>query len=119
MIFTCLLRERISRVFRRLSKLFLLPVRLLCAMLNQLTSAELTTLSPALKEQRLAELVDNARSANGSASQYIRARIHAFELRYEMTSGQLLERLRDSSQPETAEVAKWLFLIDTLERHGG
>ena len=88
-------------------------------MLHQLTSAELVTLPAALKERRLAELVHNARSANGSASQYLRARIHAFELRYEMTSEQLLERLRDNSQLETAEIAKWLFLIDTLERHGG
>jgi hypothetical protein len=39
------------------------------------------------------------------------ARIRTFESRYEMTSSQLLERLKSGEERETAEIAEWLFLL--------
>ena len=86
-------------------------------MLHQITSAALSQLGDAQKRDELSELVANARSANGSASAYLQGRIHAFEERYEMTSSELLRVVADGSQRETADIAKWLFLLNSSERH--
>jgi len=38
-------------------------------------------------------------------------KIRTFESRYEMSSDQLIERLRSGQVHETAEIAEWLFLL--------
>lgn len=88
-------------------------------MLHQLNTASLSFLGEEAKDEALDALVSHTRTANGSASEYLQNRVKTFELRYEMTSEELLEALADGRQRETAEVAEWLFLLDTLEAHGG
>lgn len=87
-------------------------------MLNQVTASALGHLSEQARLAELGALVENARTANGSASAYLEGRIRAFELQYEMTSADLLATLEAGQQRETAEIAEWLFLLDALEAHG-
>ncbi|NBC15769.1 MAG: hypothetical protein GVY18_00460 [Bacteroidetes bacterium] len=84
-------------------------------MLYQVQLNTLAHLDEEERKEALATLVEHTRTANGGATAYLRSRIKAFELRYEMTSDELLERLAEGTQKETAEIAEWLFLLDALE----
>lgn len=87
-------------------------------MLNHVNVSDLGLLSEQDRRAELGALVEHARTANGSADAYLRSRIHAFELRYEMTSEDLQIALREGRQEETAEVAEWLFLLNALGARG-
>ena len=86
-------------------------------MLYRVKSAELAQMSPAAKRRTMQELVSHSRSVNGSASAYLEERINQFEMRYEMTSAELQNRLRTQPEMETADIAQWLFFIDLLAKH--
>ncbi len=87
--------------------------------MRQLQSTYLAYLDYDSRARELEELVAEARTTNGSASVYLEARVEQFELRYEITSAELLERLSAGLQQETAEIAEWLFLLDALKTHAG
>jgi ribosomal protein S4 len=53
---------------------------------------------------------------NGSADySVLNARIRKLEMRYEMSSAQMRERLQDGSLKETAEIARWLLLLEARQ----
>ncbi len=84
----------------------------------QYDSRYLLSLSDEDKAQAWSDLARGAREVNGEALAYLRSRVRKFELRYEMTSEELLKALKEDRQRETAEIAEWLFLLSALERHG-
>ena len=87
--------------------------------MTQLHSTYLEHLDKGARLKELEHLVENARKANGTAAAYLVSRVKQFELRYEMDSDELLRRLSEGEQSETAEIAEWLFLLDALRSNGG
>ncbi len=87
--------------------------------MNQLQSTYLEHLDKDARLKELAGLVESAKKSNGTATAYLVNRIRQFELRYEMDSDELLKRLSNGDQAETAEIAEWLFVLDALRTHGG
>ena len=77
----------------------------------------LRALPAAERERALAELSANAAAPRNGQSDVLDARIHFFEQQYEMTSDELHQRLRSGQQTETADVAKWLFLLEARNGH--
>jgi len=72
------------------------------------------------KEDRLTalgSLADAAKASNGSGTAYLLTKIRGYELRYEMSSDEMLEALQAGRQKETAEIARWLFYLDALSAH--
>ena len=65
------------------------------------------------RDRTLSELVRGASSPRNGQAAMLHARIREFEVRFEMASAELHQRLRDGIETETAEIAKWLFLLDT------
>lgn len=88
-------------------------------MLNQVTSSALAALDEQTRLQELDSLIAHTKSANGSAGAYLRGRIAQFEERYAISSVELRAALRAGTQTETADVAEWLFLLETLKLHNG
>ena len=73
----------------------------------------LSEMSPEERAKTIAEIVKRGSRASNGQTVVLDQRIREFEMRYEMTSAELHQRLRDGSQRETADIAKWLFLLDT------
>ncbi len=70
------------------------------------------------REKTLSELVKGANLPRNGHPSRLDARIREFEVRFEMTSAELHERLRAGVLEETAEIAKWLFLLDARGEKG-
>ena len=83
--------------------------------MRELTADTLSHLDDKEKQAELAALVASARQANGHTTQQLKARVRQYELRYEMTTSELLKELAKGTQKETAEIADWLFWYDALE----
>jgi hypothetical protein len=66
----------------------------------------------------LAELVQSAKAKRNGQRAVMDARIREFEIRYEMSSADLHERLRSGALLETAEIARWLMLLAARENRG-
>ncbi len=64
------------------------------------------------REETLSELVKGAILPRNGETSRLDARIREFEVRFEMTSAELHEGLRTGDLKETAEIAKWLFLLE-------
>ena len=77
----------------------------------------LRALPAAERDRALAELAANAAAPRNGQSAVLDARIRFFEQQYEMTSAELHQRLRSGQQTETADVAKWLFLLEARNGH--
>lgn len=88
-------------------------------MLNLMSASALSVLDEQAQAEELGALVEHSKTANGSASAYLSGKIRTFEVRYEMSSGELHAALADGQQKETAEIAEWLFYLDALAAHGG
>jgi hypothetical protein len=71
-------------------------------------------MTPQQRDAVLARLMEEARAPSNGFPEAV-ARIRAFEDRYEMTSAELVVRLSDGRQKETAEVAQWLFWLSVLK----
>ena len=67
----------------------------------------------------LGEFVRSALAPRNGQASVLEARIREYEVRFEMTSAELHQGLRDGTQRETAEIAKWLFLLDARDDTGG
>jgi hypothetical protein len=80
----------------------------------QIRADVLAQLDPDERIKQLDALVQQARAADERSVAPIRDRVDAFERRYGMTSDELLARLADGTQKETAGIAEWLFLLDVL-----
>ena len=77
----------------------------------------LQAMSAADRARALAELAANTAAPRSGQSAVLDARIRFFEQQYEMTSDELHQRLRSGQQTETADVAKWLFLLEARNGH--
>ena len=78
--------------------------------------ADLGGMTTEERDQLLGQLVSEASGpANGQLA-LVAARVKVFERRYEMSSAELLERLRTGLQKETADVAQWLFWLQVQRR---
>lgn len=68
-----------------------------------------------IPEERGAEYSTAARELRAperSGLEALDARIREYELRYEISSEDLLEKLERGEMKETAEIARWLFLLE-------
>jgi hypothetical protein len=70
------------------------------------------------REETLQSFLRAASVPRNGQTSLLDARIREFEVRFEMTSAELHQRLRDGSQRETAEIAKWLFLLEARGEQG-
>lgn len=77
--------------------------------------SEIAAMTPAEQGAVLGKLVEEARNPSYETRAAFDARIRAFELRYEMSSEELKTKLGAGTVKETAEIAEWLFLLDTRE----
>lgn len=73
-------------------------------------------MTPQARDAALSRLVAEARGPANGHFAMAEARVRAFEQQYEMSSDELVERLRSGAQKETAEVAQWLFWCSVLGR---
>ena len=80
--------------------------------------ADLANMSRDDQERELAALTRAAARRDGQRA-VLDSRIRRFELRYEMSSSQLRGALRNGTLRETAEIAEWLFWIETREETVG
>lgn len=69
-------------------------------------------------DQILSDLVSSAKARRNGQRAILDARIRDFEIRYEMTSETLHERLRSGACHETAEIARWLMLLAARDNRG-
>jgi hypothetical protein len=68
------------------------------------------------RNQEVAKLVEVAKqNRNNGSAPMLNARIRQFEMRYEMSSDTMRQRLRAGEIRETAEIADWLFWLDVRE----
>lgn len=72
-------------------------------------------MTPAERSSQLHQIANEAKHPGTRSSPNLEARIRAFEVRYEMTSQQLRERLRENSIRETADIAEWLFYLNASD----
>jgi hypothetical protein len=77
--------------------------------------ADLANMSRADQEAMVARLTREAAAPRNGQRALLDSRIRRFELRYEMTSEQLLVGLREGTIRETAEIADWLFWIEARD----
>ena len=83
---------------------------------NALKLAAYSKMKPAQRGKALRDLVVSARQpANGGILQ-LQAEINEYEARYEMSSAELLQRLKSGEQSETGEIASWLIRLSLLRR---
>ena len=78
--------------------------------------SDYAAMSPAEQAAALDALVNAARTNGATARTVLSARIRRFEERYEMTSDEMLQRVASGEFRETAEIAEWLFLLDSGNR---
>jgi len=79
--------------------------------------SELAAMTPGEFLVATAALVRGSHEAARHGDPTLARRIRGFEVRYEMSSHELLARLASGEQRETAEVAEWLFCL--AARDGG
>jgi len=84
-------------------------------MAYDLKLADYAALNDEEAEEVLAELENAVMAPRNGQLAIMNARIRDFETRYEMSSAQMLERLRAGAMKETAEIVKWLNLLDARE----
>jgi hypothetical protein len=80
--------------------------------LNTLSLSELRDLSPEERDRRVASFMAARNEPANGEIQFLGERIREFEVRYEMSSATMLQRFRSHAIPETAEICRWLILLD-------
>jgi len=78
--------------------------------------SELAKMPPSERAARLAEIADAAMAPRTGQAAGIAARIGALEAQYQMTSAEMVTKLRDGAIRDTEDVASWLMLLRLLER---
>jgi hypothetical protein len=78
--------------------------------------ADLDAMTVEERDEVLGRLVREAMGPENGQLALVDARVKVFERRYEMSSAELLERLRVGTQSETAEIAQWLFWLAVQKR---
>jgi deoxyribose-phosphate aldolase len=77
--------------------------------------SRLSDMSDSDRKDALTALVDAARVKTNGGVSALNARVKKFELRYEMSSEELKRKCAEGKIKETAEIAKWLFLLNTRD----
>lgn len=80
--------------------------------------SELANMPVANADRMLGELVRSARASPNGQRAVLDARIRDFEIRYEMSSDDMRQRLRDAGLDETAEIARWLMALAARDNRG-
>lgn len=80
--------------------------------------SELSRMGTEERDQALTALTDAALRDGAESRAILQARVHQFEVRYEMTSDDMLRAVGDGRMSETADIAEWLFLLGTLNPNG-
>ena len=88
-------------------------------MANAIRFADLKALNKQDRENAITGLVSEALAPVNGQAFVIKAKIHAYESEYEMTSAQLAEGLRNNAIRETAAISDWLFWLRVRELSGG
>ena len=78
--------------------------------------SELGKMSEAERAEAARKLIPGAGASSNGRVQRLDAEISEYELRYETTSDRLLEELYEGTRQETADIARWLWLIDLRRR---
>lgn len=86
--------------------------------INSLRLSELRRLGPAEQERRLAAFAASRGQPLNGELEYLNDLIAELETRYEMSSDTMRERLRRGELRETADVGKWLMLLDARDALG-
>jgi hypothetical protein len=82
---------------------------------NSLSFSELRALSPAERERRLAAFAALRGQPINGELQYLDEGIAELESRYEMSSATMREKLASGGLRETADIGKWLMLLDARD----
>lgn len=69
--------------------------------------SRLSHMTPGERDDAIRDLLDTSENA---ARRNLDARIREYEVRYEMSTGDMLDRWRGGELRETAEIARWLLL---------
>jgi len=88
-------------------------------MANAIRFADLKALSKQDRENAIKGIRDEAIAPVNGQAFVMKAKIQAYESRYEMTSAQLRERLKTNTFRETAEISDWLFWLRVRDLSGG
>lgn len=86
-------------------------------MIHQLNMSDLRRLGKKERDESLSALARSARTNGEAGAAMTQSKIREFEIRYEMTSVELLKGLEDETVRETADVAEWLFLLSSRQRY--
>jgi hypothetical protein len=86
---------------------------------NAIHFSDLRALGGADRKNALEAVMREALAPTNGQAFVIRAKIQAYEARYEMTSAQMRQGLIDHSVRETAEVSDWLFWLRLRDLCGG
>lgn len=78
--------------------------------------SELAKMPKPQRDAALADLVRAAKAPRNGEAKILDERIRAFEVQYEMTSEQMLERLAAGDLHDTADIAKWTMLLYARDR---
>jgi hypothetical protein len=73
--------------------------------------AELAALTPEAFKKQATAMAAAQKSLRAKGSPTLDARIRSFEIRYEMSSAELPERLASGEVQETADICEWLLLL--------
>lgn len=73
--------------------------------------SELARLPKADRDVALGKLVEAARAPRNGQARELDQRIRAFEIRYEMTSEEMVRRLHAGQIEDTADISKWTMLL--------
>lgn len=78
--------------------------------------SEFREMSEDQRAEAVNELVRTAFESPNGQTERLDTEIREFELRYEVSSERLIEELYEGVCTETADIARWLWLLDLRER---
>lgn len=73
-------------------------------------------MSEAERAEAARKLIPAAGASSNGRVERLDAEIQEYEDRYEIPSERLLEELHDGTRQETADIVRWLWLIDLRQR---
>ncbi len=88
-------------------------------MSRPLSLSRLKSVSPGKRDELLSGLVDGARQPVNGYANRLNDRIAEYERRYEMPSGEMVERVGNGTLQETDDIASWLMSLKVRSRVTG
>ncbi|CAN5922257.1 hypothetical protein BH11GEM2_BH11GEM2_21820 [soil metagenome] len=88
-------------------------------MAHAIAARDLGSLSKHDRDIAVGALANEAIAPVNGHAMVIKAKIQGYETRYEISSSQLMERLRSNPSAETADIAHWLFWIRLRDLSAG